>query len=1168
MKRILPVLILILIASGSVVGQTTYFGKNKVQYETFEWQYIQSRHFDIYFYDPSYETAKFAATVLESSYTVVTDQLNYRVHKRIPVFLYNSPNEFQQTNITSTLIGEGTGGFTESAKNRIVVPFNGSMYDFRHVLAHELTHAVVYDMLLGNLFTSLLSRRRLFDLPLWFAEGYAEYSSRARWNYRTDMIVRDATINGYLMPPDYIYGGMEYYEGTAMINYIVDNYGEEKLGDILKKGRVKLTMSKALKASIGIEYDEFWDKFQKEMKRRYWPEIRDRKEAKEISKALTDHTEHTGYRNEKPVFAPNGNYLAIFSDRSDYTEIYLISAIDGREIEKLVEGQRSGDLESLHSYLSGITFSPDAKSIAFISKSKGKDNLYFLKIDGKNIYKRKKYEFNSIINPVWSPDGTKIAMSILNGRYRDLYIYDMEYDTTYALMHDMHDDMEPSWFPDSKRLAFSSDRPHPETEFLETYEYNPDDSLNLWTIYSRYPFGNYSLFTIDIDTREITPLECGPGINREPDVSPDGKKIAFISNRNGIDNIYITEVSSPRTFAVTDLLTGASSPSWSPDGQQIAYSAFNEGGQDIYVLKEISAAGKNGVLDPTGYVKGEYYREIPKSFAAMSYFREHTEADKDNQSDTVVVRKAEFNGDFDHEDFLAGEGATKPNKGDGADFIAVAAADENDTDKVVSDSSAVNTEKPVSEDTGAVAQEQPADSSEGEQTAEREEPSDSTGAEQTAEQKQPADSSTIKDGEYIFVSSKSPDGKEDALAGMFTPMSDSSRMNTLTPAEQAAFDSVAANSKLPNGEYKVYDYKVKFTPDFVSGGFTYDTFFGIRGQSVFAFSDYTGDHQLILATDLVNTIDQSNIQFYYLYNRLKVNMGVGIFHTKNYYIDAYDHLFSDRLYGATSYFTYPFSKFFRAELSASQYFIDRKFHDSDDPRNSRSTKATVAEFSLVQDNILWGITGPINGRRSRLDISGAKDFFDSNNISYYSVEFDYRKYWHIRGLFSTAFRFSGGASWGSSPKRYFLGGTTNYIGQTVVDAQVYNEENLYFSDVVTPLRGFEYYELTGTRYFLSNFEFRYPFIDYLKVDFPLPMAIRYVTGAWFFDLGSAWENDSAWRGASSAGGAHLQDIKSAFGFGIRANLGIFVLRYDLAWKTDFNTVAHHPKYYFSLGADF
>ncbi len=163
---------------------------------------------------------------------------------------------------------------------------------------------------------------------------------------------------------------------------------------------------------------------------------------------------------------------------------------------------------------------------------------------------------------------------------------------------------------------------------------------------------------------------------------------------------------------------------------------------------------------------------------------------------------------------------------------------------------------------------------------------------------------------------------------------------------------------------------------------------------------------------------------------------------------------------------------------------------------------------------------------------------------------------------------SGGTSWGENPKRYFLGGTTNGVGNTVVDASVYDVQNLYFADVVTPMRGFEYYELSGSKYALSNLEFRYPFVDYLKLGFPLPMTIRYITGSIFYDMGAAWSVNKTFKGGSSVGGNHLQDIKSAFGFGMQANLGFLVLRYDLAWRTDFNTVVDHPKAYLSLGANF
>ncbi|MFQ6009065.1 MAG: hypothetical protein ACE5K8_08970, partial [Candidatus Zixiibacteriota bacterium] len=132
MKKIFTAALLFLtIVYASSDAQETYFGKNKVRYKDFDWSYIQTRHFDIHFYDDSYSNAKFAATVMESAYVEISQELNYLIQKRIPVFIYNSHNDFQQTNIISSLIPEGVGGFTEAFKNRIVVPFMGSYEDFR-----------------------------------------------------------------------------------------------------------------------------------------------------------------------------------------------------------------------------------------------------------------------------------------------------------------------------------------------------------------------------------------------------------------------------------------------------------------------------------------------------------------------------------------------------------------------------------------------------------------------------------------------------------------------------------------------------------------------------------------------------------------------------------------------------------------------------------------------------------------------------------------------------------------------------------------------------------------------------------------------------------------------------------------------------------------------------
>ncbi|TET94197.1 MAG: hypothetical protein E3J26_04930, partial [Candidatus Zixiibacteriota bacterium] len=580
-KTLITSLLLLTLACAFSEAQETYFGKNKVRYKDFDWSYIQTRHFDVHFYEDAYPTAKFAAAVLESAYVEINRELNYLIQRRVPIFVYNSHNDFQQTNIISSLIPEGVGGFTEAFKNRIVIPFSGSYEDFRHVLHHELTHAVTFDLLYGNALSSLISRQRLFILPLWFAEGYAEYSSRHGWDYFSDMYVRDATINNYLAPPWSLGGFLAYKQGQAMVKFIAEKYGEEKLGAILRKGKVHLTMNKALKEAIGIDEKKLWEEFSKEMKRRYWPEIAVRKEVAEVAQQLTHSREDGSYFNEKPEFSPDGGRLAIFTDKSDYTEIVLISADDGKVIDRLVKGERSADLESLHWYVSGISFSPDGRSLVFVAKSGGKDAILFYDLSRKKVYKKKKLDFYNILSPSWSPDGKKIALSALKGHKRDLFIYFIESDSIEQLTDDRYDDSDPSWLPNSNQLVFVSDRPHPENPIFDPGEnayvgkgaYMPGD----------LEYGYYNLFRIDLLDPKVTPLNVGPGANTSPAVSPDGEKVAFISNRNGIDNIYIGYLDSVVYYAVTDILTSVGWVSWSPDGQKIAFSAFNKGGFDIFV---------------------------------------------------------------------------------------------------------------------------------------------------------------------------------------------------------------------------------------------------------------------------------------------------------------------------------------------------------------------------------------------------------------------------------------------------------------------------------------------------------------------------------------------------------------------------------------------------------
>ena len=173
------------------------FGKNKVSYQDFDWQFVETKHFKVYYSQGEEELAHVSAEFAEDAYRQVSRTLQYDISAQIPILVYDSHNDFEQTNATFGLIDQGTAGFTEVFKNRMVLPFTGSYTQFRHVMHHELTHAVMFDMFYLREGGVSMAQRFWWAPPLWFVEGLAEYCSNT-WSTEKDMWVRMGVINGYL----------------------------------------------------------------------------------------------------------------------------------------------------------------------------------------------------------------------------------------------------------------------------------------------------------------------------------------------------------------------------------------------------------------------------------------------------------------------------------------------------------------------------------------------------------------------------------------------------------------------------------------------------------------------------------------------------------------------------------------------------------------------------------------------------------------------------------------------------------------------------------------------------------------------------------------------------------------------------------------------------------
>ncbi len=395
-----------------------------MQTRTHDWRVLITPHFEIHHYAGAEELAVRASLIAEQAYREYADRLDHELARRVPFILYASHSDFAQTNVADDLIGEGTGGFSEPYRNRMVLPYSGSHEDFVHVIRHELVHVFMFDAAFGSS-RAATARSPFFNIPLWYAEGIAEWFSSG-WDANADMFVRDATINDYLLPLDQVGGYQVYKQGQAAMRLISERYGEEKLVDLWRRVGRSRSLDDALVADARPALRDLDELYAKSLRRRYWPSYADLEAAAEIARPLTDHVHGTGFFNARPAISPDGERIAFLADRDGLISLYLMSALDGRVLRRLAQGQRSSRFESLHGFSSSLGFDPAGREVAFVARSDNEERLLTVDVESGEVTRSVRLGLDGAASPAWSPDGRRLALvGTLHGR-TDLWLLDLE----------------------------------------------------------------------------------------------------------------------------------------------------------------------------------------------------------------------------------------------------------------------------------------------------------------------------------------------------------------------------------------------------------------------------------------------------------------------------------------------------------------------------------------------------------------------------------------------------------------------------------------------------------------------------------------------------------------------------------------------------------------------
>ncbi|HUE95219.1 MAG TPA: hypothetical protein VMN39_01080 [Longimicrobiaceae bacterium] len=565
-----------------------YFGRNQVQYRSFDFRILETENFDLYFYPEEEEAARDAARMAERWYARLSRILDHRFTQRQPLIMYASHPHFQQTNIVGA-IGEGTGGVTEAFKQRVVMPFSYSYEETDHVLGHELVHAFQYDISgLGRAGGGIEAAAQRFQVPLWFIEGMAEYLSVGPVDPHTAMWLRDGALRGELPTIERMTNDRRifpYRWGQALWAYVGGRWGDAAIGQILKLTGEGVPYPTAFQRILNISLEELSGDWHTAIRRAYLPMLADRPEAREIASPLITGEGEGGRLNIAPVLSPDGNWLVFLSELNFIdVQLHLADARTGEVVRTLQKGSAfDPHFGSLRYIASAGTWSPDAQQFAFSALRQGQDVIVILDVErARRLREIRIPSVDEISNPTWSPDGRSIAFSGLAGGISDLYVVDVATEQVTQLTNDKHVELHPSYSPDGSQIAFSTDR-GPETDF------------------DRLTYGPYRLATIDVNTREIRLLpDNGAEKSINPNWTQDGDGLYFISNLTGIPNLFRLDLATEDLFQITDLFIGVSgitdvSPalSVSRDGSRAVFTEFVENGYNIFALTDrTELAGK------------------------------------------------------------------------------------------------------------------------------------------------------------------------------------------------------------------------------------------------------------------------------------------------------------------------------------------------------------------------------------------------------------------------------------------------------------------------------------------------------------------------------------------------------------------------------------------------
>jgi len=528
MKKIFIILFAILFVSQAYAqfynGLQMAFGKSRVQYEKFMWQYFRFQRFDTYYYDGGKEMAKYAAQIADKKLKEFELMMGYTLEKRIIFLVYNNLSDFRQSNLGLISGNENynIGGVTQIIDNKVFLFFDGDHPKFERQINAAIAEVMINEMLYGSDLKSKVANNTLMSLPEWYIKGLISYLSY-EWDTEIDNNVREGILTGKYEKFNRLMGQDAVYAGHSIWYFVAEKYGKKVIPNIIYLTRVSKNSESGFLYVLGLpvkyltfEWLNFFDaRYYEDEKKRSLPE----------SGSVVKIRKNRIY--DQFITSPDGNYFAYCTNQSGKYKIFIYD----KQTEKAKRIIKRGEkIEQINDYSYPVlAWHPSGKLLSFVNEEKGSVWFWYYDMETKELDKKEMFSVDKILSYSFNQKGNLLAMSAFKDGQSDIFIYNNAANTFEPVTNDLADDNNPVFCADGRSILFSSNR---STDTLRGDSTFPGIK-NDYNVFLYSP-GSQNLLRVTNDhlSDYTNPFEI------------KSKEYLILSNKNGIVNRYIAEYDS------------------------------------------------------------------------------------------------------------------------------------------------------------------------------------------------------------------------------------------------------------------------------------------------------------------------------------------------------------------------------------------------------------------------------------------------------------------------------------------------------------------------------------------------------------------------------------------------------------------------------------------------